>query len=245
MIKKITFAFLILFFSCNDSENEILITILNDNLRAYIPKDTLDMRILIDKNSYIEKSNNVIKYKIENKSDKTFVFFEKTYSDYYIDDIFGLKFYNVLITNEEKSKVQIGNAMTSPSEDFLKYNEYNLRLENEKYKNLGYLNKSEYWVHKNFSISNNMITLHPNETLYFETYIRLPNAYNDITNNYDSVIFDFSKNYFFSLYFNFNSYEDIKDYLTELQKQAIKENNYEIFEGELKSVNQVPIKFVE
>jgi len=62
------------FISCKTDSKGLELTILNDEFVAYCPKkECIDSELLLEDNSY-NKEVNVLRFKIENKSNQTYFF---------------------------------------------------------------------------------------------------------------------------------------------------------------------------
>jgi len=81
--------------------------------------------------------------------------------------------------------------------------------------------------------------IHPNETLYFESYIILP--FGDMLSNHNyEVLLDNRKKY--SAVFSIHSDSTYhKKILSRTDLRTIKENGYEVFNGVVTSENEIPI----
>lgn len=231
--------------SCRNKEGRLTLTVLNQQIQSYVPKDTIDYRIAIDRHTYSDKGKNIIKYKFENNSDTTYLLISDYPWMFYNNELDGMPYYRFIITDENGKKAKLGNSFSENSKEYNKYLNYKNELNKDFYHNLGYDDKPSLWYIKNQIFSKRMIIIHPNETLYFEDYVFFPQAYNENINNSDSVIFNYDLDYTLKLIFHYSSFEDISDYLTDSQMKTIEENNYKVYNGSLESENQIPIKFVK
>ncbi|WP_299223192.1 hypothetical protein [uncultured Psychroserpens sp.] len=242
---KIIIVIVTLCFSC-DRKQGIELSILNESLVSYIPKDTIHRRITIKKKQYQDLANNKLKFKLENKSNQVYMLvFSNETKNYFPSDFMSLGLNNLVFTDEDGNSPNYSN--TSANADVLFYHQktYQDSIVKEFYDNIGYKNKSDSWKSKSAEISKSILVIHPNEVVYFETYSYLPNHWNSITGDYGGVNFEYNKKYTAKLQFSLHSYEDVDEYLTDLQKKEIKENNYKVYDGELISINKVPVDFVE
>jgi len=86
----------------------------------------------------------------------------------------------------------------------------------------------------------NKIIIHPNEKLFFKVNLDLPNNYCQLP---EIILFEKNKKYTFKLNFKIDS-TNINNKLLESTLKIIKENNYELFHGNIIS-NEIPIEFID
>lgn len=86
----------------------------------------------------------------------------------------------------------------------------------------------------------NNFVIHPNETLYFEELLVLPfGTLKDV--NY-STILDSKKQYMSEMII-YSDTLNSKHLIPRADLQTIKHNNYEVFQGVIRSRNKIPVKF--
>jgi len=239
--------------SCKTVKNDLELTILNKEFVAYCPKeDCMDkdflreqtIKTLINSDSLYFPAN-IIKYKVENKSNKC-VFFMPMFSysgnfikTYYLPSaslgsFLGMSYSNLVFNNlNEKQIKHISNSSYSSSSSYYKSRD---SLTLDFYNKMGYNNNNNNKL--NGSFQTNSITIPAKTTIYFESYFTMP--YNQSSNEY--IELDKKGKYTINLSFISNKDEAIK-HLSNSQKETIKHNNYKIFDGELISTNSVPIIF--
>ena len=242
-IKIIILALLV--FSCTEKKS-IELTILNNSLNVYKPKDTTHGRITISKEDYKKKANNIIQFKIENNTSETYLLISSNKTNLYFPETFkSLGFENLVFFDENGEYPGVVNTSASGKELFYDYLTFSDIVKKDYYNGIGYSNKSNSWINTNENIVKSTIKIHPGETLYFETYTFLPYKWNELTGDLGGIDFDYDKKYCSKLEFNFFELNEIKDFLTDIQKDEIKKNNYRVFSGKLTSKNQVPVEFIE
>ncbi|RXR17340.1 hypothetical protein EQG63_11160 [Flavobacterium amnicola] len=220
-MKKAFFLFLIGFFfiSCNNKE-ELDLEIINNIVFVSKSKDS--------------SRNNIITYKLTNKSNKTYCFLPLENSRL-IYKIKCLKLDNsgFVFVNEKdtiKRDVRFINFSDSSFQNKL------FEIMDEKSKKLGY--KLNGYTKDN--IDKNKFFIHPKETIYFEKLVSLP-----IPDRFSSkLMFRIDRKYMMSVFVYSDSTKS-KDFLSRPDFKTITENGYEIYHGVIKSKNKVPIKFID
>ncbi len=231
-----------LFFSCNKTgeyhaKRDLVLVIENSEIFSY---DTIGYNkhdsLFFFK---LRTNNNVIKYSLENKSNISYFINmsslirgtskKLSISDFkIIDDNGNFVKINIPIVDYVWGIVDSCEVLSDS-------------LDKELYKDLGYKNG----LFLNNWISNNIITIHPNEKIFFESLLNLPfnTPYKD-KRGPEYVFLNKEKVYktFMSITIDTTN---IKSQLTHSQLKTIKENNYILYHGTLESVNSVPIKFIE
>ncbi|MQP25320.1 hypothetical protein GFJ94_09610 [Flavobacterium sp. LMO8] len=221
---KFIYIISILFFiSCNSNKKEsITLNVLNDTLVTY-PK------------SSIKDTANVIKYSLENNSDKAI----------YINNNFATKFDHSqsLMLNDELLELNITNENTivkyyvtitdfvNPFDCDDSRTSANQRIEYD------YIKKSPY-------VSTGFI-LHPKEKKYFIGYVKITDQNNGIKNT-NSVSADIKKNkkYYADFFIDAKTSRAIEILPWDV-KENIKINNCKIFDGVIKFDKKIPIKILD
>ncbi|QSB26177.1 hypothetical protein [Flavobacterium sp. CLA17] len=101
------------------------------------------------------------------------------------------------------------------------------------------------WNNQKFKdIENDIIIIHPNETLYFQEIINLnePSAFFPIRNYYTEL--GKNKKYYLKMEIKSDS-SDLYQSLPKYIQETIKENNVKVYNGIIESKNKVPIKVLE
>jgi hypothetical protein len=254
---KYLIIFIMFFCSCEkDKKNDLEIKILNENINCVENLNNYELynkSLKFDKR-YIEKSINIVKYQIKNNSEKKYLIIldQSSFENLHINDTL---FRNKYILNNSLNLVLsdgLKNAnchlsrlhfdgKNSKNHNFNIY--YNLK-DSIKCEIGNYLNgqKSFYENIKTFDIVNNYKVIYPGETKYFSTLVNLP-----ISNyRYSTLPFAFKldkkTNYKASIFLSNNKNITYKNLPSDIRKE-VKENNYIIFDGTIKS-NKVPVKMV-
>lgn len=243
--KKISFVLLfILIISCSGTKNNVELTIINKEVYSLPFDDSIFQRPLELQKEFKKKSLNKIKYKLVNNTDNTLYLVEKKHNLSNYLNLYGLTLESINILDVNNSKMRIGNSFTEQTNNNFLSEKYGDTLKYEFYEKLDYKNKTSYWKDVNFYITKNIIKIYPKEEIYFETYIMLPQTWNSHIGDFSSIYIKKEATYKFQLNFQFMKKEEVLKYLTDSQLKNIKENNYKIFEGELKS-QKIPVKFID
>ena len=235
--------------SCGQKKlnNPLELTFLNKNLKSLIIKDSVRGLIDISMDEYNEKFANPIQFKIENKSSERYLLvIDNAAKLFFPYDLESLAPENILFFDEEGNSPKYSGTTASGEMLFYDYLNFKDSIDKKFYRGIGYSDKDRSWWSINDELKQSMIKIGPKEILYFETYIHLPYSMNRLTGNwYNGVIFDTTKQYHSKLKYRFKAWEDFEEFLTELQKKEITENNYIIFSKELISTNEIPVKFLD
>lgn len=147
---------------------------------------------------------------------------------------------------DNQNQVQKSNELSLSSESMEAFSMRNAKNKREQ----AALKKELFKVHYRdtldidkieFNQKFNCVIIHPNETKFITLYQGLP-FFRFEQPFYMMYFLKSNQNYFFQVVIK-NDATSNKSFLSENQLKEIKENGYEIFDGELKS-NKVPIKFV-
>lgn len=224
---SVYYIFLLILISCNKSNDEVELVVVNNNLVTYSNqfnrlKDTL----------------NIIKYKIENKTKNNYFFYliDDNISAVYFDNYTkNLRVFEEKTNNEVKySQIWINNIYDSCA--------ICKREETKKIRANQSLNKmSQEYFGPN---KNNYFFLKSGESKYFESIVKIQ-AKKPILDN-ESItyaIIDNKKSYYAKLYMKSKNIN--LNILSWSLNKTIKENNYKIYSNQLVSKNQIPIKIID
>lgn len=238
----------LLFLSACSKSNEssgLKIEILNKEFYSVKNFDSLTIRNVMTYDNYIYDSLfvNKINIKISNTGNEKYVFFlKKTQPDFENFEKFKSENTKIIVYQNQQIlppslKFLVCSTMQHPemkkyindtNHDTLEYNYYkNFDKEKADIKKIAFEREMQH------------VVIHPGESKFFSYYLTLP-IFEKNTNIYMYKLKD-SNNYFvqFSLK---NDKEIISKYISYNQLKEIKENNYVIFNGTIKS-NKVSIKF--
>jgi len=247
----------------------VLIFILFYNCQSENKKDDLELEILTESliaycldgdcsktSNYLKehqnKSRNLIEFKITNTTKTTYAVIPVcdnsggigcTVFNTFPTDNKNLGFSNLIIIDDET------NNVLTYSSPLVYYAENNIgiyelikdSLEFDYYDKIKLKEKSWNWKRVNMEIIKKTIIIHPNETLFFSSYLTLPNNIGDTNKNLQKLELNFNKSYKAQLYFASNL-DTIENYLTSSQKATFKANNYVHYKKPLISANSIPIK---
>lgn len=235
-----------LIFSCeNENDENLELTILNESLNSVVLKNSNHNEFDLSEKAYKEISKNTIKFKIENKSDSTFILvFKNLQKNYFPDRFMSIGFENIIFKDQEDKPPKYSSATVNGKELFINFLDFQDSIQKQYYNNIGYNDKTDSWKRISSKVFKSIIVIHPKEVLYFETYTYLPYKWNNLMGDYGFVIFDKEKQYNAKLKFNFYTKNEVEQFLTDLQKKQINENDYHFFKGKLLSTNKIPIKFI-
>lgn len=237
--------------SCIDDKpksDDLKLTLLNKEVKSYVLKgDIIDYpsEIYKDKDLYLSKGGNVIEYKIHNSSKFAYLLTR-------VDDVFslksdfsGLSSSDILIKDSDSVKLWRFHELGQYSIEFRNFEKQHNRylLSNYQNKNIDSLVTLEA-AKINKYYKNNTLKIFPGETIYFKTFINLPNAFNEVIYDFAMFQFDYTKNYTFELQLHYGIHNKDKYLLSEVVEKNIKQNNFKVFEGNLNS-EKIPIRFVE
>lgn len=197
--------------------------------------------------TYYKGRSSIIDYKVMNNSNKKFfIIMNNDYFDLCDKQLPNCYSVNINIRDEKGNIPKPQFHFSHADETFLcyKYTDSMTRLR-YKEKQLGVYNDSA-WVEMNRFISRNIVTIGPNETLYFRNQLTLPKRKipqypHEVLVGYLSSDFDTTKIYYAQLNFN-NTASEVKKYLTDIQLRNIEENGYTVFDGIVYS-NKIPVKY--
>ncbi|APX99373.1 hypothetical protein BWR22_03295 [Lacinutrix venerupis] len=247
----IFFLFLCVFlFSCSQ-KGELELEILTEYLTAYC-KDGDCSKTFVHSEKAKKIGFNVVKFKMTNYSSNIYVV--ASVCDDYKDvncssgNAFpskneSLEFKNLIVYDDSNNAVEVTYPLFQPvSNENDIYNFVKDSLNYDFYRKIGEKNKSGRWQTINVALTNKMIVIHPNETLFFTSYIILPKNSNQIGRGEEEVNIEYNKNYSAKLEF-YSSIDSVTNYLTDTQKATFESNNYVFYSKPLISINSIPIKF--
>jgi hypothetical protein len=242
-----------LFWNCDNTKNELQLEILTDEVYAYY----LDSEFSNEERNSLtydvcEKYGySQIKFKISNPTKSPIVFFpiciekeEMGCSPIFsnLDKFNNIGLFNLIITDNQNNFIEpyfkLVNRIATNEIDYIIIRD---SLNIEYYNKIGYKKKTEIWKLINSAFTNKAIVIHPNETIFFESYLK-------IATNLDGCVHDEyynlnkSKSYKIKLKFK-SDIDNLNNWLTEYQIKNVEQNNYDIFQGELYSENEIPIVF--
>jgi len=237
----IIFSFLFVhFFSF--SQEEIKFELLNENLEYNINPDSLGFYKRAYNDYEKKMSNNIVKYKLQNNTSKKYLFLIK---DNFLKHLFNIEinfFENdSLIQTIKRSVIE---PYTKDFEEFKTYRAYDQFVDdiyNERdiaTLKMGF-SKSEF--ENRFVFFSQYIVVYPNESIVLFSSVHIPYIVEENWRNLGVSIFaDFKrdKHYEFSLKYKLK--EDIEKILPNEILDNLKENNIEIFKGEIET-QRIPI----
>lgn len=221
--------------SCTDEQGKLELEILNNEIvSCKVNKSNSPTTNL---NDYTNKSLNVIRYKLTNNSN-TIYYFNKNY-----DKIFKMPGFlngnmsereNIAFIDEEGHTAKVPFVCAYPSDSMFVYLKFRRIYEEKERKALGYSTRGLPPKHN--------CIIHPGETLYFESYMHLPDDKSESDNSH--FVFDERKKYKMKI----QVYSDSTNYKKTISKSdvaTIKENHYVVFNGIITSKNEVPLRFID
>jgi len=235
------------FISCKTNTEGLEITILSKELIAYCPDTECIYPDRFLKEGIYDIDVNILRFKIENKSDQTYFFMpigrrgengNVTYNSF--PKLFsGLSLRNLLIKNNKGNELERGGHA------------FHLNKFEQKTDSLmsNYYQKMEYKMNRTLGFftglaQRSVLIIPAGETIFYETYFTLPLNQTFYGSSQEFFKLDKKENYNVSLIFA-GEKELVEKRLTNAQKETIKHNNYKIFDGTLISTNSVPIIFKE
>lgn len=257
-MKKILLVLIIYLFlsGCNQSNNtiDLELTLLNDSVHCLtgLSFDNNDYFQYLEQEDYRNKSRNIIKYKLENKSSSKYlivlnnrdfqVLDERNYLGHPMPQNNNISFNIYSKDSVDGRQYQLGHVYDPRNtfHEFKKHLDFNDSifmddLRKKQHIKYGY---SDKWY---ANINKNYILINPGETKYFTTVINLP-----LRSPFDNLkwmtIIDSKKEYMAGIALTNNAEEIIK-YLNEDTLLEIKENGYRVFDGVIRS-NKIPVKLV-
>lgn len=219
-MKLIYIIFPLLFLSCTPSEKGIELEVLTKRLNAAeLGINDYNLEYIKAEELAIEQSRTVVAYKLTNHTDKTYYFNVDGYQDDEGWRDIKLDKASLIIYDEKGNKVVSKRSEPSLSYDknytFTKY--------------MGYSGKRNMHS-KNF-------ILHSGETLYFEWYVVLP--FGSLFEGVDYwVVLNKQQQYFGQVVVG--SAPNNKT-ISRTDLKTIARNHYEIFDGVVKSKNNIPV----
>lgn len=249
-MKKILIIIILTLFSClQENKPSIELTILTDEMFVYCPKkECVDFSKFKEKGINInDKEKNIIKFKITNNTNFTYVFiptcglvkndctsfmsFPKNHS--------GISLNNLEFKNSQQEIIN-SKGFVNNSDDLERLLETQL---------INYYNNMKYNYIEVESLlvgysQEKLLIIPSKETLYFESYVSLPYNKASIFASQDFIQLNKDDSYTVSLKFVSNKINTEKR-ISNSQKRTFKENNYIMYDGVLKSKNSVPIVFVD
>jgi hypothetical protein len=218
---------------CCAHKKGLEIEIVNDKIVSLIVEPETTSKFLTD-SLFRKKAKNILKYKITNHDKRTY-YFNLLINSEFLKEINGISINKGFINffdnnNNVRTYGFVPSNISKSNDDFWKLQ--NVIANELEYKISGV--EKYYYDKENFVI-------HPNETLYFESYIYLPidgkfqfhNARFHYKTEYNAEIIMFSDS------------TNYKKKLSRTVLQTIKENGYQVYHGIIKSKNKVPIKFID
>lgn len=241
-MKQLLLLITTLFFviSCT-KKDEVQFILLNEKLEFHVNPDSLsDLKNKFENITDREFSNNIVKFKIGNTTEKKYLFL--------IKDVFLRNLVNIEIQIfENDSLLYLHNPLINPfftEEESLKFFNY-MEFSEEKskeikreVKNMGF-KISLYENHLNYF--NQAVVINPNEELIFYSSIHLPYVVeDDILNLKNPSYFSFKKGKSYEFSLKYKLKEDIEKILPREILDNLRENNIEIFKGEIET-QRIPI----
>jgi hypothetical protein len=234
----------ILFFviSCT-KKDEVQFILLNEKLGFHVNPDSLNIyKREYDNDNDRDLSINIVKFNITNKSNKKYLFLTK---DNFLNQLLSLQIQifenDSLISTNVKSTVSKYTETDEELTKLINYGEYSdlVYLQNLKVVNQMGFKSSEFETRMSFI--NQFVVISPNESIVFYSGLNLPYILeNSLFNGTSSILVDFKKdkNYEFSLKYKLK--EDIEKILPKEILDNLKDNNIEIFKGEIET-QRIPI----
>jgi hypothetical protein len=233
------FFFIILLAGCNKSKGEIEINLLSKKITYSCDFDSINLRRFQNEKQR-ELSSNVVKLKFKNNTDKKLLFLIKGRELYKIQ---GLKI-NIYENNElilaTDPSIHIAFNSDLERNAFRYYSEYDtyfFEKESSEYSKLG-IDFNDLSI----SYLSQSVVLHPGEYCTISSILLFPYLKEDNLFNFrEPVYFDLKehKDYKFSITYKMDS-KKLLSQLTVEQKKELKDNNIEIFNGEVET-ERIPV----
>lgn len=240
MNKLLSFIFLFFIFSCK--KGNVSIELLDKEIISkHIHKDSLEFSYHVKKfnnENELYKFTNQVKFRVTNNSENKYLF--------YLNSLKLNEIYNIDIIIEDENNKVIGKSMPLITGSYnckigslLEQDFYSKNEKEKLLKKTGFnirCNIKEYYDEK--------IIISPNETHVFQTTLPLPFVIEDNEENLRSPIcfeLDPSKKYTFRLKYKLK--ENLEKILSKEMLKNLKDNNIEIFKGEIET-QRIPIKFI-
>jgi len=236
-MRNFIIVFLVFFISCNHkNDNPLELEILNESILSSKNKGKLqDIYEGMKDSNIVSKSKTIITYKLTNHSNSVY-YFNLNPNSNLRNKIEGISLKNGILCiyqNDSNKEVRIRTHRIN-----LNFNENDCYDKNFKISNL--LEYSKDFNSPYIQEQVNFI-IHPHETLFFEWFVNLPYG-NEIQNA--NLELDGNKKYYAEILI-FSDSINYKKSVSRTTLKNIKQNNYRVFHGIIKSKNRVPIKFVE
>ena len=229
--------------SSNSKKSEPLeLTILNKEFYAYCPAKECNSFESYKQNINSNKYKNIVSFKITNHSNDNYIFtpFSQGY-DLGCSTLFdfpkshsGLSLKSVLLYGSVDSTHYV-TPMGRPSDYMLKTEEMVSNFLKSMNKDI-----NNFSTIYSMFVNDNLIIIPAKSTMYFKTYFSLPYNKTYVFSTGEEIILDKNKEYTAALYFRATA-NDILKYLNEGTKKTLEQDNFKLFDGELISINQVPL----
>lgn len=246
----------LLLFNCKSetqqTKKDLELEIITDSLTAYCKDGDCSKTGTYSRESQ-DKSRNLIEFKLTNNTKTTFAVIPVC--DSFADigcstfDGFPNKYSNLdlntLIIKDNENNTIIDSSWPLVNyawTDIYTYETVKDSIETEYYRKIGMEHKSREWKQFNLRITEKTIIIHPNETLFFTSFIMLPHNVDINNRGLQKLQLDTNKNYSAQLYL-ISNLDSIKNYLTDTQRKTFETNNYIHYTKPLVSINSIPIKF--
>lgn len=209
--------------SCEqDEKSELELTLLSKEINC-LKVNPVDYWKFIDATDLAPaNSKTVLRYKLENHSDKTYYLNIDNYNKELENNNIKADKIFLLVSDS------IGNVVNAKGRQPTSENLKDILM-------LQYLNQ------KSLNLPSKNFTIHPKEILYFEWFTILPFGNILETTNYQ-IKLNYDKKYFSEIVLASDS-TNYKNRISESDLKTIKQNHYIVFHGKIKSVNKVPIIF--
>ena len=223
MKKLILIIISLMMFACEQQEkSELELTLLSKEINC-LKVNPVDYWKFINTTELAPvSSKTILKYKLENHSDKT----------YYLN----IDNYNEDLENNNIKADKIFLLVSDSSGNFV--NAKGRQPTSENFSNILIL---QYLNQKSLNLPSKNFIIHPKETLYFEWFTILPFGNILETTNYQ-IKLNYDKTYFSEIVLVSDS-TNYKNKISVSDLKTIKQNHYNVFHGKIKSVNKVPIVF--
>lgn len=222
-----TFIFLI---NCQNNQ-QLELEILTKEIKALNISENENFKYLMQDKKYGLNitAKTIVIYKLKNYSNKT----------YYLNlNGFHDKMQDTLILFD-KGYIRISDAQNYNIKPKVSTPTYDAGTSPTTAEQITYeldYNKLIFSKNKNFVI-------HPQETLYFKWFIVLPYGH-FLEESVSRVKLDNTKQYFAEVLLKSEN-KNLLNTVIDLDLKTIKENEYEVYDGIIKSKNKIPIKFVD
>lgn len=244
----------LMIFGCSDGNKGLEVKLLNKELYAYCPeKDCKSINHKFLDENYEFSSNNLIKFSITNHDNFSYVFlphvnnhlnYEYPFKKSFSNKVINLDLGNFIFRDSSENVVEGYHISSHGRKIAYEYQKFMDSIVDSYYDNLGYSGKSPKWRFINSQYSNRALIIHPKEILFFETVINLPINGSIANADLERVLLNRKQNYKVQLRFK-PEVKKIENWLTESQSRSFKENNYQFYNKELISSNEVDLIFKE